>query len=611
MITNCVIEKLIIYVYLSIIIVCCRMPGFSKLAFQVHSEHATALLHSFNELHQHGSILSDCILSVSGAEFPVHRCFLAACSPYFHALFTSEMKEKTSSQIKIRGIEADTFQPILDFLYSGEISLNENNVTEVYPAAKLFQLELLQKICCDYFINQLCTSNCIGIWKYARRYSDTYLEKSAWDYLTVHFTELIDCEEFSNLDSSDLSVILSSDELELNSEMDSYSAMTTWLKHDLSSRKKNILSLVSCIRFPLLPLSSLNSLLSKDIIVTSDRKIKDTLIQAKNAQRLRSTKSRQKNTHAFQKTNLTPRKSKRNLSVIGGYSGHFVKVCESYDDTTDHWEINEQLELSPCKHIHWVGVIGYRIYTIGGDSLTDINLILSKFTPYAWSLLQTSALSKEWEVEATLPSDCSSMQFCTMDECIYGCGETLLDGTLIHGIIRYDPGAGNLEYLTTLPTPRVSMSFLAYSGNLYLIGGIDPNTGAILTLFEGYNLNLNSWESYSNLKTGRYHLGAAALDGHIYAFGGIGDSEGEINTQLRSVDRFSLDSHQWSSIKHLPSARAAMASCAWREKIYCIGGETAEDVHTRDVFSFSPADEVWVECKPLKHSRIHPNVIII
>ena len=587
------------------------MPGFTKLAFQVHSEHATALLNSFNELRQHGSVLSDCILSISGVEFPIHRCFLAACSPYFRALFTSEMKEKTCSQIKISGVEADIFQMMLDFLYSGQISLNENNVTELYPAAKLFQLELLQKVCCDYFINQLCTSNCIGIWKYARRYSDSFLEKSAWDYLTAHFTELVGCEEFLSLDSSDLSVVLSSDGLELGSEMDSYSAVIAWLKHDLSSRKKNILSLTSCVRFPLLPLSSLNSLLSKDIIVTSDRKIKDILIQAKNAQRLRSTKSRQKSAHAFQKTNLTPRKSKRNLSVIGGYSGYFVKICESYDDAVDHWEINEQLELSPCEHVHWVGVIGYRIYTIGGDSLTNINLIMSRFTPYASSLLQTSALSKEWELEATLPSDSSSMQFCTMDECIYGCGETLLEGALVHGIIRYDLGSGNLEYLTTLPTPRVSMSFLAYSGTLYLIGGMNPNTGGILTLFEGYNPNSNTWQSYPSLKSGRYHLGAAALNGHIYAFGGIGDSEGEINSQLKSVECFSLDSCQWSSVKPLPSARAAMASCAWREKIYCIGGETAEDVHTRDVFSFGPADEMWVECKPLKHSRIHPNVIII
>lgn len=198
-----------------------------------------------------------------------------------------------------------------------------------------------------------------------------------------------------------------------------------------------------------------------------------------------------------------------------------------------------------------------------------------------------------------------------MDDCIYGCGQTMLDGALVHVIIRYDPGSGNMESLTTLPTPRVSMSFLAYDGTLYLIGGMDPDTGAILTLFEGYNPSLNSWESYPNLKTGRYHLGAEALHGYIYAFGGSGDSEGEINSQLRSVECFSLDSRQWSSVNPLPSARAAVASCAWREKIYCIGGETADDVHTRDVFSFSPADEVWVECKPLKHSRIHPNVIII
>ena len=586
------------------------MPGFSKLEFQVVSEQASVLLNSFNNLRRHGNILSDCTLSISGVAFSVHKCFLAACSPYFRALFTSDMRERSSPVINIGGVAPQTFQVVLDFLYSGHISLDEATITKVYPAAKLLQLDLLQKLCCDYFINQICTSNCIGIWKYAQTYNDSFLEKSAWQYLVAHFTEMVRCEEFLNLELPNLCKLLSSDEMELNSEMDTYSMAMAWLNHDLASRKQSILSLINCIRFPLLPLSSLNSLLLSDDIITSDRQLKDTLIQAKNAQRLRSTRSRKKSTPSFQATNLTPRRSTRTLSVVGGYSGNLVKVCETYDDASSNWVIDE-LEVSPCEHVHWIGVIGYRIYAIGGNSLVDINLVFSKFIPHASSLLQTTALSREWECEASLPSDCSSMQFCTMDDGVYGCGQITLHGDSLYGIIRYDPGSGNMDYLATLPTPRVSMSFLSYNGVLYLIGGMDPNSNAVLTLFECYDPNSDCWKTHPSMKIGRYHLGVAVLEGYIYAFGGIGDCETEIDSQLSSVECFSFDSLQWASVESLPVAKAAMASCTWRGKIYCIGGETADEVHTTDVFSFSPTEGRWTTAESLKHSRLHPCIIVI
>ena len=185
-----------------------------------------------------------------------------------------------------------------------------------------------------------------------------------------------------------------------------------------------------------------------------------------------------------------------------------------------------------------------------------------------------------------------------------------LDGDSAYVLIRYDPGTGNMEYLTTLLTPRVSMSFLGYDGILYLIGGMYPDTGAVLSLFEGYNLNTGCWESYPDMKIGRYHSGVAALDGRIYSFGGIGDNGGEINTLLSVVECFSLDTLQWMSVEPLPSAKAAMASCSWRGKIYCIGGETAEEVHTTDVFSFNPVDGVWHRLKTLRHSRLQPCLIV-
>ena len=65
-----------------------------------------------------------------------------------------------------------------------------------------------------------------------------------------------------------------------------------------------------------------------------------------------------------------------------------------------------------------------------------------------------------------------------------------------------------------------------------------------------------------------------------------------MNTQIKSVDSHSLDSSEWSNETSLPFAKAAIALCSWRGEIYCIGGETADEVHTADVFSRSRMDDL-------------------
>ena len=443
------------------------MPGFSKLAVKP-PEHAPAILKQFNVLKREG-LLCDCVLAVEDVEFPVHRCFLAACSPYFQALFTAKMLESKTPVVKIHGVSVQTFELVLDFLYNGEIILNETNITDVFPAAELFQLSILQGVCIDFFINQLCALNCLGIWRYRRNYYNWKLEKSAWFCIASHFMDVVSSEEFLSLSKEDLCTILCSDDLDISSEMDVYRAAMIWLQHDLPGRKQDMVGILTHVRFPLLPNTVLTSLLGSQMEELSpDRSVHELLIQAKNAQRLRSTRSRQKKISAFQKERLTPRRSRKAIVVVRGYSGEFVSNCEVYDKKTESWQ-ELDFELSSCKHLHWIGVIGMRLYALGGSSIANINQVISKFTSSAVKQLQSSAFSTEWESEAILPHDCSGMQVCLMNECIYTCGETSINDAAVYGISCYNPSLGEWEYLTSLPHARVSAGFISYAKKLYIL----------------------------------------------------------------------------------------------------------------------------------------------
>ena len=434
------------------------------------------------------------------------------------------------------------------------------------------------------------------------------LKKAAWSFVARYFLEMVNYEEFVQLSKVELCTILSSDDLEINSEMDVYRVVLAWLLHDINTRKQGITDVISCVQFPLLSIPTLSSLATDEQLLPGDTSIKDIVTQAKNAQRLRSTKSRQK-IAAFKKQNLARRKSLAVVSVVGGYYGNFVRCCETYDVKSRSWLSND-LDLPSDKHFHWIGQIGMRVYPLGGDSIANINQVMSSFTTTAAKFLQSTAFATEWECEATLPHDCSNMQICVMNECIYLCGEFVVDGTPAYGISCYNLGTGVWEFLTPLPSSRVLGGFTAYNGKLYLIGGMDPSSGIIMTSLDSYDPVAKRWGVLPSCASGRHHVGTAVLNDCLYVIGGIGDEGGQIGIQLESVEYFAFETSEWSSVAPLSLPRAGMAVCVCSGRIFVAGGETASSIHSTSVEAFDPEAGKWVPTAELFNARIYPNAFV-
>ena len=85
----------------------------------------------------------------------------------------------------------------MDFFYSGEIDISENNVQELLPVACLLQVQSVQKACCDFLERQLSTENCLGEFLYKSIISDMAnillaLKKLAWESLSCRFVGMIE-----------------------------------------------------------------------------------------------------------------------------------------------------------------------------------------------------------------------------------------------------------------------------------------------------------------------------------------------------------------------------------------------------------------------------------
>jgi hypothetical protein len=107
--------------------------------------------------------------------------YFAACSAFFRALFTNGMNETTDRIVDIHDIHSDMMSLIIDYAYTRDVPLNENNIYELLPVANQLQVLDLIELCEKYFDGRLTPENVLGIREFARFFCRTCLECFSFD----------------------------------------------------------------------------------------------------------------------------------------------------------------------------------------------------------------------------------------------------------------------------------------------------------------------------------------------------------------------------------------------------------------------------------------------
>ncbi|ODN01800.1 Kelch-like protein 20, partial [Orchesella cincta] len=244
--------------------------------------HPRAMLEMMNILRLSHE-LSDVVLNVGNREaIYAHRVVLSACSPYFRAMFTGELAESRQTEITIRDIDEHAMGLLIDFCYTSKIVIDETNVQTLLPAACLLQLDEIQEKCCEFLKRQLDPSNCLGIRAFADTHSCRELLRVA-DMFTQHnFQEVMTSEEFLLLPVGQLCDIISSDELNVRSEEQVFSAVMAWVKFSVAERRAYLPQVLQHVRLPLLNPKFLVGTVGSDLLIKSDEACRDLVDEAKN-----------------------------------------------------------------------------------------------------------------------------------------------------------------------------------------------------------------------------------------------------------------------------------------------------------------------------------------
>ncbi|XP_034269091.1 zinc finger and BTB domain-containing protein 8A isoform X2 [Pantherophis guttatus] len=117
--------------------------------------HQSHLLQQLNEQRQQ-DLFCDCSILVEGKVFKAHRNVLFASSGYFKMLLSQCSKEAGQpTTATFQAFSPETFSVILDFVYSGKLSLTGQNVIEVMSAASFLQMTDVISVCKTFIKSSL------------------------------------------------------------------------------------------------------------------------------------------------------------------------------------------------------------------------------------------------------------------------------------------------------------------------------------------------------------------------------------------------------------------------------------------------------------------------
>ena len=231
----------------------------------IYEDFKDELFHKLNELRQTNT-LCDTTIRAQGQDFAAHKCVLSAASPYFRAMFTSELKEKESNLVELQEAKSTTISDVLQFIYTGKVNIDSSNAQDFIMIADYLIISSLKRKASIFLEDTVDASNCLALESFASQYNCESLKQAAVAYEVDNFEEVAKSEDLRGLDSNKIKELICMDEINVSEEDEVYRAVIAWVKHDLPSRECLLPELLKCMRLFSMAKCSLQKILDEELV---------------------------------------------------------------------------------------------------------------------------------------------------------------------------------------------------------------------------------------------------------------------------------------------------------------------------------------------------------
>ncbi|XP_039247689.2 kelch-like protein 3 [Styela clava] len=534
----------------------------------VHSKEAFSLM---NQLRKN-RVMCDVLLVAEGAEVPVHKLIMASVSPYFMAMFGGKMSECRADRVKLNGINGDALKELVEYVYTAQIEITEENVQNLLPAASLLELTYVRESCCFFLQSQLHPTNCLGIRQFADIHACTDLHDQAKSFTEQHFTDVVHGEEFHNLSCEQVCDLINSDRLSVASEEKVFEAVISWVKSGIGDRADLMPSLLEHVRLPLLSREFLVERVEQETLIKNNNACKDYLIEAMKYHLLNSDQ-RALMSNPRTRPRVPPGLSKV-LYVVGGQAPKAIRSVESFDYKEESWKHVAEMSTRRCR----AGVSVYQghIWAVGGFNGSLRVRTVDIYDP----------IKDCWTSGPHMEARRSTLGAAVLGGMLYAVGG--FDGsTGLNSTEVFDAKLNEWRTCTPMNTRRSSVGVGVVGFLLYAVGGYDGVSRNCLSSVECFSPHTKEWVFVAEMSTRRSGAGVGVIDGLLYAVGG---HDGPL--VKKSAEVYNPATDHWEPIADMNMCRRNAGVAAVNGLLYVVGGDDGSS-NLVTVECYNPKMNVW------------------
>ncbi|KAM6368932.1 kelch-like protein 10 [Pluvialis apricaria] len=442
---------------------------------------------------------------------------------------------------------------IIEYAYTRTVPVTVDNVQSLLTAADQFNVMGIVGLCSEFLKSQLCSENCIGIWRFADYCYCPDLREAACVFILHHFEETSRLStEFLDISVNELTHILEKDELNVKQEEAVFEAILKWIDHAPQDRRQHIAVLLGKVRLALMQAEYfINNVKTHHYVKDNEEcrvLIINTLTEMYNLNMYGPSSS------DFTHQLMRPRLPYAVLFAIGGWSGGSpTNAIETYDSRADQW-VNITCEQESPLAYHGTAYFKGFVYVVGGFDSTDYFSSVKRFDP----------VKKTWQQVAPMHSRRCYVSVAVLNNLLYAMGG--FDGhTRLSTAERYEPETNQWALIAPMHERRSDASATTLHEKVYICGGFN-GTECLITA-EAYDATTQQWTLIAPMSSRRSGVGVIAYGNQVYAVGGFDG----VN-RLRSAEAYNPAANTWHTVPNMLSPRSNFGIEVVDDLLVVVGG---------------------------------------
>ena len=550
-------------------------PSFSKMECLAEPmsaypfDHLRELLERLDILRNNDSFC-DVTIAVKDKEFKAHRAVLAAASPFFLALLTSDMKERNEQLIKVDLEEAteSVVEDTLKYLYTGNVTIIEERAHNLLATANYLLLPGLKTMVSDFLEDRVTTQNCVFNYYFADKYECVELKSKCCEVINSDFSVVMETGDFLNLHVKQVMEWVSSDNVMVNAEEDVFIGIVMWVSHNKSEREKHFPELLHQVRLPFVSHDFLlNELVNEELITENPEFCSNFVINA-----MKSVLNPTDGEASWQ-----PRKCQEThtdgIFVCGGkkalcyfpLEGHWYKLVDTLFEHDNPCLVQHKSKVYIFdSKVHKVGESRVVEYyednsALGTTQRAKISLRSGSYTVlngklYAISLSFNIIEIYKYNTETNDWDEMKSLRSLQKYPCVVNDQQFLyvISGRESNITVRFDSGQNNWKKLAAVNEERYNAFGAAMNDKIYIAGGRSSSNYKALSSCEVYNTATNEWQLMPSLNVPRYSASMVCFAGQLYVLGGIEITQRGVHKRALGVEMFDFERNQWTQKSAIP-----------------------------------------------------------